>query len=169
VPTLRERRADVVALANHFLDRHRTTRLLRLSTAAADALVTYEWPGNVRELERLMERAVALASTDVIELDDLPPTVRGDYAVAVLPSLERDESLRAWGSRYARLVLERSHGNKREACRVLDISYHTLQAYLRFPMDRDAGAEELEPPEARAATSVEVPNEGRFVTADGDG
>jgi DNA-binding NtrC family response regulator len=56
----------VVALANHFLDRHRTTRLLRLSTAAADALVTYEWPGNVRELERLMERAVALASTDVI-------------------------------------------------------------------------------------------------------
>jgi transcriptional regulator of aromatic amino acid metabolism len=40
VPTLRERRADVFALANHFLDRHRTTRLLRLSTAAADALVT---------------------------------------------------------------------------------------------------------------------------------
>ncbi len=58
VPTLRERRADVLELANHFLDRHRTTRLLRLSTAAADALATYEWPGNVRELERLMERAV---------------------------------------------------------------------------------------------------------------
>ena len=40
--------------------------------------------------------------------------------------------LRAWASRYARLVLERCDGNKREACRVLDISYHTLQAYLRY-------------------------------------
>ena len=40
----------------------------------------YDWPGNVRELERLIERAVALAESDVIELDDLPPTVRGDYA-----------------------------------------------------------------------------------------
>jgi len=75
VPTLRERRADVIELAHHFLDRHRTTRQLCMSIAAADALVTYHWPGNVRELERLMERAVALASTTVIELDDLPPTV----------------------------------------------------------------------------------------------
>jgi transcriptional regulator with GAF, ATPase, and Fis domain len=95
VPTLRERRADVLELANYFLDRHRATRQLRLSTAAADALVSYDWPGNVRELERLMERAVALASSAVIEVDDLPATVRGDYAVAVLPSIERDETLRA--------------------------------------------------------------------------
>ena len=40
--------------------------------------------------------------------------------------------MRAWGSRYARLVLERCDNNKRKACRVLDISYHTLQAYLRY-------------------------------------
>ena len=43
------------------------------------------------------------------------------------------ESMREWGSRYARLVFERSGRNKRRACRVLDISYHTLQAYLRYP------------------------------------
>jgi transcriptional regulator with PAS, ATPase and Fis domain len=142
VPTLRERRADVLELANYFLDRHRATRQLRLSTTAADALVSYDWPGNVRELERLVERAVALSSSAVIEVDDLPATVRGDYAMAVLPSIERDETLRAWGSRYARLVLERCHGNKREACRILDISYHTLQSYLRYPIDRDARAED---------------------------
>ena len=87
-----------------------------------------------------MERAVALAESDVIELDDLPPTVRGDYAAALGPSLRRNDTLRAWASRYARLVLERCQGNKREACRVLDISYHTLQAYLRFPWQEEIAA-----------------------------
>jgi DNA-binding NtrC family response regulator len=133
VPALRERRCDVLELAEYFLERHRSTRPLRLSAGAADALVSYDWPGNVRELERLMERAVTLSESDVLELDDLPPAVRGDYATALGPSLRRNDTLRAWTSRYARLVLDRCQGNKREACRVLDISYHTLQAYLRFP------------------------------------
>ena len=51
-----------------------------------------------------------------------------------MPSIDRRETLRAWGGRYVRLVLERCRGNKREACRVLDISYHTLQSYLRQPL-----------------------------------
>jgi transcriptional regulator with PAS, ATPase and Fis domain len=135
VPALRERRADILELARYFLGRHRDTRSMRLSVAATDALAAYDWPGNVRQLERLMERAVALAETDVLELDDLPPTVRGDYAVTMAPSLDRRETLRTWASRYARLVLDRTNGNKRAACRVLDISYHTLQAYLRHAMD----------------------------------
>jgi DNA-binding NtrC family response regulator len=134
VPTLRERRPDILELARYFLERHRTTRPMRLSAGAADALMAYDWPGNVRELERLMERAVAMVNADVIELDDLPATVRGDYAAALGPSMRRNDSLRAWASRYARLVLARCGGNKREACRALDISYHTLQSYLRFPV-----------------------------------
>ena len=133
VPTLRERRPDVLELALYFLERHRATRPLRLSPGACDALMAHDWPGNVRELERLMERAVAMADGDVVELDDLPATVRGDYATTLGPSVRRNDSLRAWASRYARLVLERCEGNKREACRALDISYHTLQSYLRFP------------------------------------
>ena len=139
VPALRERRADVLELARYFLERHRTMRPLSLSSAAADALVGYDWPGNVRELERLIERAVALAQSDVIELDDLPPIIRGDYAAALMPALERNETMRAWGSRYARLVLERCQGNKRGACRTLGISYHTLVAYLNFPLPERAG------------------------------
>ena len=54
--------------------------------------------------------------------------------------------MRAWGSRYARLVLERCANNKRRACRELGISYHTLQGYIRFrPEERrcaTAGADE---------------------------
>jgi DNA-binding NtrC family response regulator len=142
VPTLRERRPDILELALYFLERHRPARPLRLSPGASDALMTYEWPGNVRELERLMERAVTLVDADVIELDDLPATVRGDYATALGPSLRRNDTLRAWASRYARLVLDRCNGNKREACTILDISYHTLQSYLRFPVhDPEALAE----------------------------
>ena len=160
VPTLRERRPDILELALYFLERHRSTRPLKLSAGACDALMNYDWPGNVRELERLMERAVAMVNTDLVELDDLPPTVRGDYATALGPSLRRNDSLRAWTSRYARLVLERCDGNKREACRVLDISYHTLQSYLRFPLHGPGGAAEApagageEPLETEAASMV---------------
>src|SRR5438093_7234285 len=118
VPTLRERRADVVELALYFLERHRATRQLRLSAAAIDALMTHDWPGNVRELERLMERAITLATSEVIELDDLPATVRGDYANALGPSLRRNDSLRAWACRYARLVLDRCKDNRSEERRV---------------------------------------------------
>jgi transcriptional regulator with PAS, ATPase and Fis domain len=153
VPTLRERRTDILELALYFLERHRPTRPLRLSTGVAEALMNYDWPGNVRELERLMERAVTLAESEAIELEDLPATIGGDYASALGPSLRRNDTLRAWASRYARLVLDRSGGNKREACRVLDISYHTLQSYLRFPIH---DPEAREPWEEENGTTVSV-------------
>jgi transcriptional regulator with AAA-type ATPase domain len=75
---------------------------------------------------------VALAGGPALELDDLPPALLGGYADVLLPSVRDKSSMRAWGSRYARLVLERCSNNKRQACRELGISYHTLQAYLRF-------------------------------------
>lgn len=131
VPPLRDRRADILELARYFLERHRAVRSLRLSTAAAEALGAHDWPGNVRELQRLIERAVALAESNVIELDDLPPGVRGAYSENLVPSLQRKDTMRAWGARYAKLVLDRCDGNKRAACRALDISYHTLVGYLR--------------------------------------
>jgi transcriptional regulator with PAS, ATPase and Fis domain len=141
IPALRERRADIPLLAEHFLESHRSTRRLQLSSSALDALVVYDWPGNVRELQRLIERAVALAESETIEVHDLPRLLRGDYNDAILPSVRRNHTLRAWASRYARLVLERCGGNKREACRVLGISYHTLQAYVRVrPDDGGDGA-----------------------------
>jgi len=141
VPPLRERREDVVELAHYFLERHRGVRALRLSAAAVDALLAYHWPGNVRELERVMERAVALAGSDTLEVDDLPPALLSGYEDIILPSIRRRDTMRDWAGRYARLVLERCHNNKRRACRELGISYHTLQAHLNSPRHRriDAG------------------------------
>ena len=133
VPPLRHRREDIVALAEHFLARHDGLRRLILSESAADALRTHDWPGNVRELQRVIERALALATEETIGLQDLPVELTRDYAELLQPSIVRAESLRAWGSRYARLMLERCGRNKRRTCEVLGISYHTLQSYLRHP------------------------------------
>jgi transcriptional regulator with PAS, ATPase and Fis domain len=132
VPTLRARRDDVLELSRYFLSRHRSGDRLAFSEGVADALRLYEWPGNVRELERLIERAVALVTTDRIEIEDLPAAVRGQYAEVIGPSLQYGETMRAWGSRYARIIFDRCGRNKRKACRVLGITYHTLEAYLRY-------------------------------------
>ena len=141
VPPLRERREDIIELATYFLERHRSARQVELSREAGDALLTYDWPGNVRELERLMERTVTLARDQVIALEDLPLRLRAGYDAVLLPSMESQDTLRAWGSRYVRLVLERSGRNKRKACRALDISYHTLQAYLRYAQRHQVAAQ----------------------------
>jgi transcriptional regulator with PAS, ATPase and Fis domain len=132
VPPLRSRREDIRELAMFFLGRHRATRELTIADAALDALRLYDWPGNVRELERLMERALTLVASSRIELDDLPPHVCGRYGEVLGPSIAASESMRAWGSRYARLIFERCNHNKRAAAHYLGISYHTLEAYLGY-------------------------------------
>ena len=49
-----------------------------------------------------------------------------------MPSVQANDTMRTWGSRYARLILEKCERNKRQACEVLGISYHTLNAYLNY-------------------------------------
>ena len=132
VPALRQRREDILELAYYFLSRHGGRGRLAITPAAADALLTYDWPGNVRELERMIEGAIATCESQQIGLDDLPIALRGAYGEILMPSVQSDDTMRAWGSRYARLVLEKSDRNKRQACDVLDISYHTLNAYLNY-------------------------------------
>ena len=108
-----------------------------------------------------MERAVALTESDIVFFEDLPPTIRGDHAAVIVPSLERCETMRAWGRRYARLVVERCHGNKRQASRFLGISYHTLVAYLKDPLEvmaaEDTAGIAEEGEEATVATAAMCP------------
>jgi transcriptional regulator with PAS, ATPase and Fis domain len=157
VPALRERRGDIPALVEHFLEGHQSLRRVRLSAAAMDALICYDWPGNVRELERMIERAVALTGNETIELDDLPSAVRAEFSTAVVPSLACNDTLRAWAGRYSRLILDRCHGNKREACRVLGISYHTLQAYVRLGSASNGAKAPLDAPVGDGSDNGEKP------------
>jgi transcriptional regulator with PAS, ATPase and Fis domain len=132
VPPLRQRKSDIIELTQYFLARHEGRGRVTMTPAALDALAVYDWPGNVRELERMIEGAIATAESHRIRVDDLPVSLRGDYGEHLLPSFQLGDTMRAWGSRYARLVLEKHGGNKRQACQALDISYHTLNAYLRY-------------------------------------
>jgi hypothetical protein len=83
---------------------------------------------------------VTLAAGDRIRVADLPPALRTDAAEAVAAALAGNDTMRAWGARYARLMMDRCEQNKRKACRILDISYHTLVSYLQWRPERAAQA-----------------------------
>ena len=79
VPPLRDRRTDIILLADHFVEKYNERHgraILRLSTPAIDLLMAYHWPGNVRELENAIERAILLADGDVIHARLLPPSLQ---------------------------------------------------------------------------------------------
>jgi Nif-specific regulatory protein len=79
LPPLREREADLLLLADYFLEKYSreyNKDIKRISTPAIDALTQYHWPGNVRELENCMERAVLLCDDQVIHSYHLPPTLQ---------------------------------------------------------------------------------------------
>jgi transcriptional regulator with PAS, ATPase and Fis domain len=155
VPPLRARREDVPLLVEHFTLRHRRHRPVFIAPSAVEALTLYDWPGNVRQLARVLERMVALAPEPVITVADLPGEISNEYQDVLRDVPDRDDSLKAWTSRYVRLVLERCDGNKRRACAVLDISYHTLQSHLEY----ETAGNRLRP-----ATSGAVSGDGDVTT-----
>jgi Nif-specific regulatory protein len=78
-PPLRERRSDIGALAMHFASKFAAQcgrRIGGISPEAEAYLMNYDWPGNIRELENALERAVVLGSSDIIQLEDLPDSIR---------------------------------------------------------------------------------------------
>ncbi len=86
LPPLRERREDIPLLASHFLEKHAQVLgrpLTAFDPDALRALTGYPWPGNVRELENAIERAVAVAQGQTIQLRDLPADVKGSQEGAI--------------------------------------------------------------------------------------
>lgn len=150
VPSLRCRRSDIPQLVAHFLKFYGRAGSLTVSTSALAALVAYDWPGNVRQLARVLERAIALANGSEILLGDLPESiscVRGETPVDLGPG--DGGSLRVWSSYYVRSVLDRCLGNKKRACDILDISYHTLQSHLSYASVGNDGGAPAEPVSTR--------------------
>jgi Nif-specific regulatory protein len=106
-PPLRERPDDIIPLALHFLERGRSKAVRQVDGIGASAkhcLLRHSWPGNVRELENVIERALVLGDTALIESEDLPVSVRQtSVAQAAAPEFEesvssakRESILRAW-------------------------------------------------------------------------
>ncbi len=134
LPPLRERGADVLELAAHFLRKHAPSRRMSLSPPAADCLLAYGWPGNVRELERVIQRALVLTDAEVLHPGDFPPLVAEPYRERLQPSVDAGDTLRLWTARFVRLIASRC-ASKVEAARRLGISVPTLRAYLRPATD----------------------------------
>ncbi|MFC1498082.1 sigma 54-interacting transcriptional regulator [Verrucomicrobiota bacterium] len=79
IPPLRERRSDIILLADHFVQKFNKSygkNVKRISTAAINMMMAYHWPGNVRELENCVERAVLTSSDEVIHGYSLPPSLQ---------------------------------------------------------------------------------------------
>ncbi len=79
LPSLRERKTDILLLAEHFLEKYNKEndkKISRISTPAIDMMISYHWPGNVRELENCIERAVLICEDETIHSYHLPPTLQ---------------------------------------------------------------------------------------------
>ncbi len=129
LPPLRERLADIVKLAEHFLALAPGGR--SLSAAAAARLLAHPWPGNVRELRNAMERAAALARHPVIGAGDLafldaPTTAEIDWLAGDLPT-----AVARLETAMLRRALTESGGNRTEAARLLGIHRQLLYEKLR--------------------------------------
>ncbi|OAI52938.1 hypothetical protein AYO44_04590 [Planctomycetaceae bacterium SCGC AG-212-F19] len=126
LPPLRERRADILELAEHFLaTRPIGSMRTRLSPEAQAALVAYDWPGNVRELANVLERAQILAEDHVITPDDLPEGIT-EAAPGLGKSAVNPDHLREMERRHVLEVLRREKGNKVHAAKALGISRRAL-------------------------------------------
>jgi len=132
VAPLRDRREDIVEIAEAYLRRCDPVRAPHLSNTAAGILCLHHWPGNIRELDRALECALTRSSGHPEILPEhLAPELGQPYRDLLLPPGGIDETLRSMKSRYARFKYDQYRGNKRKTCAALDISYHTLVTLLK--------------------------------------
>ncbi len=148
LPPLRERRGDILLLAETFLKRasgRYGTRVRTLSRNAMESMLAYHWPGNIRELESTIDRAVLLADGDTIQEKDLPLTVRqfSEVRVGKGPSEEFQDFFDPLKNRgvialeeVKRIVITHAlhacQGNITEAAEKLDISRSTMYRFLEI-------------------------------------
>jgi two-component system response regulator HydG len=128
VPALRERPADIPALARHFIDRytrHFGVPPARVSEALLGRLAAWTWPGNVRELEHAIEQMIALSADGELDLDLLPAPGRA------VEGLDLKSRMDAYERGMIVDALHATDGNRTEAAKQLGISRVTLHEKLR--------------------------------------
>lgn len=137
LPPLRERRDDIEPLANHFAQKHSRKlkrRIVGISRQAYAHLRHYDWPGNVRELENVIERALVLGTTDMIQPEDLPDSViESDYsgAGAISGASSFHATITEAKKRLIAETLQKTNGNYSEAAKLLELHPNSLHRIIR--------------------------------------
>jgi Nif-specific regulatory protein len=122
VAPLRERKTDILLLADHFLEkfsREHGKNIRRISTPAIDMLMAYHWPGNVRELANAMERAVVVCDASAVHAHHLPPTLQTAEASDTSMKLTLRETLEAVEKDALQDALKSARGNRAKAARLV--------------------------------------------------
>jgi Nif-specific regulatory protein len=155
VPPLRDRKPDIMLLADHFLAkyaRQHKRQIRRISTPAIDMLVSYHWPGNVRELENIIERAVLTCDGQVIHGHHLPPTLQTAEASGTLMHTSLSDSVEQYEKDLIVDALKSARGNRAKAARLLGTTERIMGYKVRkYGIDpgRFRGAQVVTPPPPR--------------------
>lgn len=129
LPPLRERKDDIMLLADYFLEKYAAENnkdISRISTPAIDMLTRYHWPGNIRELENCIERAVLLSDGDVIRSEHLPPSLQMIKKTASIAERSLTEIIANKEQELIVDALKKCGGQQRKAAKELGITERML-------------------------------------------
>jgi Nif-specific regulatory protein len=134
LPPLRERKPDLLLLADHFLEKASLAHgkhIKRISTPAIDMLMAYHWPGNVRELENAIERAVVVCDGQVVHAHHLPPMLQTAASSGTSMSLSLEDAIAAYEKDLIQDALKTARGNRAKAARLLNTTGRIMNYKVR--------------------------------------
>ncbi len=146
LPPLRERKGDIPLLVSHFLEKYKKEakgRNIEFSEKALEALESYSWPGNVRELENVVLRTILLTPSNRIDIEDLPPEIRGDrvFPMGLVPKDSEELKRMKWQLRrkaeeeveriFLNEALKRNGGNITKTAIDIKMDRRQLQNLIR--------------------------------------
>jgi len=129
VPPLRERKPDVMLLADHFLQkyvREQGKNIRHISTPAIDLLMSYHWPGNVRELENAIEHAVLVCENSSIQSRHLPPAIQTSEASETVTNASLAGRVASYEKELIQDALKTTGGNRARAAKLLNTTERIL-------------------------------------------
>jgi transcriptional regulator with GAF, ATPase, and Fis domain len=134
MPTLRDRKDDIPMLVRHFVQKHAKRCKVKLRPISREALAclrNYDWPGNVRELENAIERALVLASSDVILPEDLPESLLERPSLPEMTEASYHAAVKEFKKQLILDAVEQTQGNYAEAARILGVHPNYLHRLIR--------------------------------------
>ncbi|HLM01062.1 MAG TPA: helix-turn-helix domain-containing protein, partial [Pyrinomonadaceae bacterium] len=134
LPPLRERKSDILLLAEHFLEKYEKIHgkvVKRISTPAIDMLTAYHYPGNVRELENAIERAVVVCDGNVIHGHHLPPTLQTAEVSDTVTKVTLESAVTAFERDLIQDALKTTGGNCAKAAGMLNTTERIINYKIK--------------------------------------